>query len=227
MYVEGVDFVNDYSDTPLMPYFGVTIGFNGFPNGINHLEGVPGSIADGLDFNYLFGAYPDYMVDEISLEGADAVLVSPDNNNRVTSYATRESRTIASSIVIGGIYDSDEHTKAELMNRYIQFLLPTTSNDENSQPVATAELHSAYPNPFNPTTTISFSLKEKQQFSLDIYDIKGRHVTTLAEGLGDKGLNSVIWKGIDSNGKSVNSGVYFCRLKTTDSSLTTKLTLLK
>jgi hypothetical protein len=44
-----------------MDYFGVTIGNNGLPAGINHLEGVEGSIAEGLDYTYLYGEYPDYL----------------------------------------------------------------------------------------------------------------------------------------------------------------------
>ncbi|MDP8232018.1 MAG: T9SS type A sorting domain-containing protein [Candidatus Zophobacter franzmannii] len=210
-----------------MDYFGVTIGNNGLPAGINHLEGVEGSIAEGLDYTYLYGEYPDYGVDEITLDGADAVLVSNDNFIRVTSYANRDARTIASAIVMGGLYDDDEHTKAQLMNAYIRFLLPTASVEEGVASAKIIELYPAYPNPFNPTTTISFSLPNRQSYSLKLYDVRGRLIRTLNEGIGTAGKHSLTWNGKNDKGQEVNSGVYFARLLTGGTSNTSKLTLIK
>jgi hypothetical protein len=73
-----------------------------------------------------------------------------------------------------------------------------------------------YPNPFNPTTTISFTINptDAENVHLAIYDIKGQKVKTFTfpnRGLGTR-EESVIWNGTDNNGKPVSSGLYFYRL---------------
>ena len=88
-------------------------------------------------------------------------------------------------------------------------------------------LHGNYPNPFNPTTTISFSLPNEQKIELTIYNIKGQKVKTLYSGIASEGEQSVVWDGIDSNGKTVSSGIYFYKLKTESKELTRKMLLLK
>ncbi len=155
------------------------------------------------------------------------MLNSNDGNVRVTSYQSGSYRTIASAIAMGGIYDSEEHTRADLMERYLRFLIPAISNNEDTQPIAKVELHSAYPNPFNPTTNISFTLPENQAYSLSIYDIKGRLVKVLSEGFGNKGMNRFVWNGTNNENQAVGSGVYLCRLNTKGSSKTIKLTMIK
>ena len=69
-----------------------------------------------------------------------------------------------------------------------------------------------HPNPFNPTTTISFSLPKEEEIELSIYNIKGQKVKTLYSGISEEGKHLVIWNGIDSNGKTVSSGIYFYKL---------------
>ena len=88
-------------------------------------------------------------------------------------------------------------------------------------------LHLNHPNPFNPTTTISFSLPKEEDIELTIYNIKGQKVKTLYSGISEEGKHSVIWNGIDSNGKTVSSGIYFYKLKTESKELTRKMLLLK
>ncbi len=69
------------------------------------------------------------------------------------------------------------------------------------------------PNPFNPTTTIMFSLVANSRIELAVYNIKGQFVKMLARNPFDKGDHRVTWNGDDVNGKPVSSGVYFFRLK--------------
>jgi hypothetical protein len=73
-------------------------------------------------------------------------------------------------------------------------------------------LNGNYPNPFNPTTTIKFSLAEKGNVELTVYNLKGQKVKTLTKDFLDKGEHSVIWNGDDELGKTVSSGMYFYRL---------------
>ena len=86
---------------------------------------------------------------------------------------------------------------------------------------------SNYPNPFNPTTTINYSLKENSKVSLKIYNIKGQKVKQLFNDQLSAGEHSVIWNGTDNNGKSVSSGIYFYKLRTANFEKTKKMILMK
>jgi len=79
-------------------------------------------------------------------------------------------------------------------------------------PVGKVTLDRNYPNPFNPSTNIRFSLPKAQHATLDIYDVQGRLVRHLFDKVGLKGANVVQWDGINENGSQVSSGVYFYRL---------------
>ena len=88
-------------------------------------------------------------------------------------------------------------------------------------------LSDAYPNPFNPTTTLSFSVIDEGLLSLNIYDMTGRLVTTLVDGNMEQGYHSVIWNGMDSNGHAVSSGMYIYVLQGEGVSITKKMVLMK
>ena len=70
-----------------------------------------------------------------------------------------------------------------------------------------------YPNPFNPVTTIAFSLPHVSPVRLEIYDVSGRKVRTLAAGHYSAGSHTLQWDGTDDAGRPVPSGVYWCRLQ--------------
>lgn len=87
-----------------------------------------------------------------------------------------------------------------------------------------------HPNPFNPSTTISFSVPEGaygSPVSLKVYDISGRLVCVLAEGSRDPGEHTVFWDGTDERGRRQPSGVYIYRLRAGGRSFTRKMVLLK
>lgn len=92
---------------------------------------------------------------------------------------------------------------------------------------AEVSLGSAYPNPCNPSTTIVFHLPEQMTVNLAIYDVQGREIALLAEGLQEAGDHEVHWQGEDSHGMRVASGVYFYRLQAGNQLQTKKLLLLK
>jgi len=66
-----------------------------------------------------------------------------------------------------------------------------------------------YPNPFNPSTTISFALPELSEIEIIIYDALGRKIKSLASELIDIGLHKKIWDGTNQSGQQVSSGVYY------------------
>jgi hypothetical protein len=83
------------------------------------------------------------------------------------------------------------------------------------------------PNPFNPETTINFTVPEKGQVALKIYDANGRLVRSLVDGVSEPGSHNVSWDGRDNNGASVSSGVYFYRLTAGKFNESRKMVLLK
>ena len=85
----------------------------------------------------------------------------------------------------------------------------------------------AYPNPFNPATTLSFRLPSAQHAVLMITDLRGRHVQTLVQGALPAGEHTVRWNGLGAAGRPVASGVYLARLRAGDHVQSQRLTLLK
>jgi len=83
-----------------------------------------------------------------------------------------------------------------------------------------------YPNPFNPTTTIEFSLQHNSNTELSIYNIKGQKIKNLVNNELISGQHSIIWSGDDDNGKLVSSGVYFYKLYVNGKTVSVKKCLL-
>jgi M6 family metalloprotease-like protein len=94
-------------------------------------------------------------------------------------------------------------------------------------PAQALALSQNVPNPFNPTTTIRFTLPERAAVLLSVYDVSGALVRELANGEYGAGPHDVEWNGRDDRGNAVGSGVYFYRLITDKRTLTRKMTLLK
>ena len=82
-------------------------------------------------------------------------------------------------------------------------------------------LSSAYPNPFNPATTLSFALPIQSDVTITIYNMQGRQVSTLIDGNMKAGYHSVVW-----NANSMASGVYFVKMVAGEFVNTQKLMLI-
>jgi len=94
-------------------------------------------------------------------------------------------------------------------------------------PVYATTLYQNFPNPFNPTTTITYSLEKDDKCSLTIYNIKGQKVKPLFNESKSKGKHRIVWDGKDSNAKAVSSGVYFYVLEAGNQRIAKKMLLLK
>jgi hypothetical protein len=107
--------------------------------------------------------------------------------------------------------------------------LESAPNDVNEMhlntPVLT--LQQNFPNPFNPTTTISFSLPHPGAVEVIVFNAKGQKIRSLAKGEYPSGKNTLIWDGKDDQGQALASGIYFYRLSTEKQSLTKKMLMLK
>jgi hypothetical protein len=83
------------------------------------------------------------------------------------------------------------------------------------------------PNPFNPVTTITYSLDSRAHVRLEIYDVAGRRIASLVDEVQQEGTHRIVWKGMDDNGFTVASGIYFYRLSAGDVSESRKMILLR
>ena len=83
-------------------------------------------------------------------------------------------------------------------------------------------LDRAYPNPFNPVTTLNFSLPIESEVSLSIYNLQGREVTLLVDDMMDAGYHSIVW-----NADHYSSGVYFVKMVAGKYLSTQKIVLVK
>jgi len=84
-----------------------------------------------------------------------------------------------------------------------------------------------FPNPFNPSTTIKFDLKEKGFVTLKVYNVAGQLVKTLVNGEMDATTHSITWNGTNDRGGAVASGIYFYKMETKDFSQTKKMVMLR
>lgn len=115
-----------------------------------------------------------------------------------------------------------ERTKSALLAMITGNNYGNTDNSNISAPSV-----SNFPNPFNPSTTIRFSIPQDSSVKLVVYNIRGQVVKTIVNDTLPKGSHSAFWNGVDDNGRAVSSGVYFYRLQTGNSTLTGKCLLLK
>jgi len=149
-----------------------------------------------------------------SLDGATgAVQVSDDSGE---NWQLIESELMPSIIGIEFITISEDDfiyaISYESISHIYRSLLPTTK-------IANNQLHSMnfglknYPNPFNPTTTITFQTTNLHKDArIDIYNIKGQHIREFKIDNLQYKNNSVVWDGADSSGKEVSSGIYLYKL---------------
>lgn len=100
----------------------------------------------------------------------------------------------------------------------------SNTDDGMAQP-AQFSLSQNYPNPFNPQTTIAYELAASTTVELNVYDVHGRLVCTLASGIQPAGSYSVQWNGKTNDGQRVGSGIYFYTLKAEGRSVTRKMIL--
>jgi len=102
-----------------------------------------------------------------------------------------------------------------------------TGYDCDGNIILSYELLDAYPNPFNPATTIGFRLARPEKTELAIYDLLGQKVRTLVTGEMTEGFHQTVWDGTSDEGEIVASGVYFSRLSTPKFTAANRLVLVR
>jgi parallel beta-helix repeat protein len=117
----------------------------------------------------------------------------------------------------------------DLTDEYLNGLAEGPEESQSGLPEAFI-LGQNHPNPFNPSTTISYTVPENQQgmhVRLSIYNTRGALVASLVDMAGTPGAYSAHWDGTDSEGRAVSSGVYFYRLQTGAVAVTRKMVLIR
>jgi len=117
--------------------------------------------------------------------------------------------------------------------RYVLGAVSPDGSELRSHPVEVSltpvalELYQNHPNPFNPTTTISFYLPNEARIDLGIFDVSGRLIRNIESRASSAGVNEVEWDGKDWRGNPASSGLYLYRLKVGKRVLAKKMVLLR
>lgn len=104
---------------------------------------------------------------------------------------------------------------------------PLTGIEDDVAAPLSYSLSQNYPNPFNPSTTIRYTLAQSGKFTLEVFNVLGQRVATLADQFQTAGVHQVTWNGRNDAGKPVGSGIYFYKLSGNNTTLTQKMILLK
>jgi hypothetical protein len=133
-----------------------------------------------------------------------------------------------------GHYASGASDRVDLMANIMEYFgkEPTGpgTGTEGNEAIVTKLSHPR-PNPFNPATTIAYSLAGRSNVAIRVYDVAGRVVRTLVDGEVEAGEHVIVWDGTTDSGKHAASGVYFVKMETAGQTgalrATRKLVLLK
>lgn len=199
--------------------------FSFYPDGSSPIYPVPGKFLTELnsfhwqgDGNFDFQLATDIKFDNLVLNtkvnGNSLILPIQLTTTDTTIYYWRVKKK------------SDKYdNKLNSFNIFKDF--STDINNITSSLPDNFRLYHNYPNPFNPSTTISLDIPYKSEVSLKIYNILGEEVKTLLNRQLSAGSYNFEWNGTDNAGKQVSSGVYLYKLTTNNISLSKKMVLLK
>ncbi len=214
------------------------------PNGNNLGNGITGSSLGWVQATFSLSAYLGsdillrwhYVTDQSVLEeGIYLDLIDP-----VPVYETRTvvaSGLAGTTLVVSPAATGEFTYLVRAQDAENHYSLWSNSQDERvttltgiaDTPIFATSLGRNYPNPFNPETTIPYTVGGGSvvPVSLHIYDITGRRVATLVNGEIGPGAYQATWHGRNDDGLGVPSGVYFSRLTVGDRSISRKLLFLK
>ena len=138
--------------------------------------------------------------------------------------------------ILGGYSYSDlsgDKTEANLGENdyWVVKLTPDPSISVEDQPISVIPdqltVFPAFPNPFNPSTTIRYGIENDSRVTIEIYNISGKQILTLLNNTQTQGWYSVIWNGTNQRGELSPAGIYLSRITSDNEVKTTKLMLLK
>lgn len=168
-------------------------------------------IEPGLARVIMFSMQGDKIVDS----STDVSSIIDVNFNSTNSFSNGETTVSVSNLILAGANGVGIECQSN-SNFDLNVGLPTETSLEKN-----------YPNPFNPSTSIPFQMKEAGFVSLKVYDMSGSLVKTLAADFRDAGSYEVIWNGLNNDGQQVASGQYILQMSAPSYSNTLQMTFLK
>lgn len=171
---------------------------------------------------------------------ADGVDIDQDGNMEIvlSEQSVYDSTTIIEYVWVDSTksWERDNASERKIINEYrktvriLEYTGATGLVDQGYNIVTPEDyiLENNYPNPFNPTTSLRFTLPLQKKISLKIYDMLGNEIATIINNeVYEKGSHEVFWNGTNSNGIKVASGNYIATLIYGNYSKSVKMTLLK
>jgi len=202
-----------------------TIGVNGGPN--NKLPEVINWNVPSINRMYDDGVSPDAKAGDGIYTKA---VIFPDSSGRYVEYKYIKNRTYECLTQSNRyFYVDDSHDAAgnpQILD--IDYFNSCDATDVPYEaPAASLVLDQNYPNPFNPATTITFTAPADGRAVLRVYDVQGKLVKTMLDGVVHRGNVTVRWDGTDDGGRKVATGVYFYELRVGSERASRKMILLK
>ena len=139
-----------------------------------------------------------------------------------TSTATKTGWTFTPSQLVYPVHLTTDLTGQD----FVATDLTLGTHDINTLPTSFTVLP-AFPNPFNPVTTITYGIDTDSRVTVNIYDITGQLITTLLNTEQTQGWHSIKWNGRNDDNKQVPAGIYLSKITSNNKTKTTKLMLLK
>ncbi len=213
------NIIYSQSNVPLIDYYNSTGADFHIDHNLFYSEGNKVWVWKGSQFND-FTAYKNNSGNDTNSIIGNPMLVDVGNNNPALSEnspAIDSGENLDSSIV--GMHDyfgAERVAGASIDIGAVEYGAPTGIGENNLSVPKEFELYNPFPNPFNPSVNIGFSMAQNflgKKASLKIYNLNGEVVAKLFDGTVSKKKYVFFWKGKSLNGQSVPSGVYFVSLK--------------
>jgi len=236
LYMGGADLAHGLGDPPSIPQlawlqllFGAK--YIAADAGASSVTGVVGDdLGDGLSFAITGGdgAGNNGTPDELdTAAGGTAWAEYPGGAVAGTRQVVDQGRAVLTGFSFEGVSLAAE--RQTLLTAILEWLASSGPSAAGDPPAILMTRPVAAPNPFNPVTTITFSLGGATAVAtvVDVYDVRGRQVRRLFAGSLAPGIRSLTWNGQDDNGRALPSGVYLARVRTDQETATVKMTLAK
>lgn len=210
----GPEVVNETISTPDVgsPTFQVAWTFDGNSFNINHwyvddiiLSGGSGGVEVGFIGGIVSLVGGTGNVEDVAIT-VGTQLINPDASGAFNISVVAGTYSITASL--DGYEPQTEENVVVTIDEttVVNFSLQSLTNAGTPLPAVTT-FSGNYPNPFNPTTTLMFSLHEDSNVSLDIFNVRGQKVKTLVRKPMESGYHTIEWNGTDDNNRNVGSGV--------------------
>ncbi|MCB0726156.1 MAG: T9SS type A sorting domain-containing protein [Ignavibacteriae bacterium] len=181
---------------------------NLFFDGNGHLLVVDWNLGSVLRFDSETGAYIDVLIS--GFQNAEGFSIGPDGNIYICDWTLNHVKRFSPD---GNLIDVFAAGGNMLAPNGIMFReVSSTSVNQNELEVASSfKLHQNYPNPFNPVTNINFEIAKRSEIKITVYNMNGKELETLFNGIKEAGSHTVTWNPLNSEA-DFSSGIYYLRL---------------